>query len=67
MFYVVVVFRNASKIFSSIREKLDFIDHLLNLLKEKLEKSSSHLSLIADSAIKLVTYIIDKQQKKQKK
>lgn len=54
------ILRNANRVATSLRLKLELIDKILNLVKEKLEKGASHLGLIADSAIKLVSYFIER-------
>lgn len=62
MYYFIVMLRDFSRMTSSFREKLDLIDNILNLVKRKLEKSSDHLSIIADGVIKLVTFLIEKKK-----
>jgi len=52
---------------TSIREKLETVDKILKLVKEKMEKGSNHMAVIADSAIKLVGFFMEKQGKKSKK
>jgi len=61
-----MIMRNANKMMTSARQKLELIDKILKIVKDKLEKSSSHLSVIADSAIKLAGFMIDKQKKTKK-
>lgn len=58
------ILHNANRVATSLRLKLELIDKILNLVKEKLEKGASHLGLIADSAIKLVGYFIERQVEK---
>ena len=62
MYYLIVMLRNASKMTVSIREKLELVDKILKLVKDKLEKGSNHVALISDSVIKLVGFLIDKQK-----
>jgi len=62
IFYVVVMLRNVSKMTVSIREKLEIVDKILKLIKEKLEKGSNHMALVSDSVIKLVGFLMDKQK-----
>ena len=61
------ILHNANRVATSLRLKLELIDKILNLVKEKLEKGASHLGLIADSAIKLVSYFIERQVEKPPK
>ena len=62
IFYVVVMLRHLGKITANLRGKMELIDKILKLVKEKLEKGSDHMALIADSAIKLVGFMMDKQK-----
>ena len=62
LYYVVVMLRNVSKMTISIREKMEVVDKILKLVKEKLEKGSSHMAMISDSAIKLVGLLMEKQR-----
>jgi len=64
MYYLVVMLRNVSRMTTSIREKLELVDSILKLVKDKLEKGSNHMAVIADSAIKLVGLFMEKQSKK---
>ncbi len=61
------ILHNANRVATSLRLKLELIDKILNLVKEKLEKGASHLGLIADSAIKLVGYFIERQAERPSK
>ena len=62
IFYVIVMLRNVSKMTISIREKLEVVDKILKLIKEKLEKGSNSMALLSDSAIKLAGFLINKQK-----
>src|SRR3989338_2538005 len=64
LYYMITMLRNASKMTASIREKLELVDKILKLVKDKLEKGSNHMALISDSVIKLVGLAMEKQQKK---
>jgi hypothetical protein len=63
LYYVVMMLRNASKITTSIREKMEIVDKILKLVHQKLETGSNHMAVLADSAIKLVGFIMEKQGK----
>src|SRR3989344_8763536 len=67
MYYLVVMLRNVSRMTTSIREKLVLVDSILKLVKDKLEKGSNHMAVIADSAIKLVGLFMEKQGKEARK
>jgi len=64
MWYGIAMLRNLSKVTVSIRKKMETVDKILDLIKAKLEQGSNHLGMLADSAIKLVGYIVDSQKKK---
>jgi len=59
---MITMLRNASKMTASIREKLELVDKILKLVKDKLEKGSNHMALISDSVIKLVGFFMEKQK-----
>lgn len=66
MYYLVVMLRNVSRMTTSVREKLELVDSILKLVKDKLEKGSNHMAVIADSTIKLVGLFMEKQKKNKK-
>lgn len=61
LYYLLQILRHANRVATSVRLKLVVVDRILDLVKDKLEKGASHLGLIADSAIKLVSYFIERQ------
>jgi len=63
LYYIIVMLKNFSKMTISIREKMETVDKILKLVKEKLEKGSNHMAVLADSAIKLVGFFMEKQKK----
>lgn len=65
LYYFIVMLRNMAKMTASIRDKLETVDKILHLVKDKLEKGSNHMAMISDSAIKLVGFLIDKQSQKK--
>ncbi len=67
LYYVISMLRDVSKITSGARAKFELIDSILHLAKDKLEKSSSHMAILADSAMKIVTMVIDKKTTAKKK
>ena len=67
MYYLIMILRNFGKMTLSIREKLELVDKILNLVKEKLEKGSNHMALVSDSVIKLVGFLMEKQSKSSNK
>ena len=67
LYHLLNVLRNANRISTSVRLKLEVVDRILELVKDKLEKGASNLNLIADSAIKLVGFLIERQAEKPKR
>ena len=63
LYYMISIMRNASKIIVSVREKLELVDNILKLIKDKLESGSNHMAILSDSAIKLVGFLIEKNKK----
>ena len=63
MYYMISMLRTMHQITSGVRDKLDLLDKILKLVKDKLEKGSNHISVIADSVIKLVGLAMEKQGK----
>ncbi|MFA6254446.1 MAG: hypothetical protein WC675_00245 [Patescibacteria group bacterium] len=63
LYYVIMMLKNVSKMTISVREKLETVDKILKLVKEKLEKGSNHMAVLADSAIKMVGFLMEKQSK----
>jgi len=63
MYYMIVMLKDFARMSTSVREKLELVDSILKLIKQKLERGSDHMAIIADSAIKLVGFIMDKQKK----
>ena len=63
IYYVAMMLRNTNKMMTSIRDKMEMVDSILKLVKEKLEKSTSHLGILADSAIKMAGYFVEQKKK----
>jgi len=63
LYYIISVMRSVAKITDSAKKKMEMIDDILKLVKDKLDKGSNHMSILADSAIKLVGFVMEKQKK----
>jgi len=66
LYYVVTMLKDFSRMTTSIREKLELVDNILKLVKDKLERGSDHMAIIADSAIKIVGFFMEKQKEGDK-
>jgi 20S proteasome alpha/beta subunit len=67
LYYIVVMLKNFSRMTISVREKLELADKILKLVHEKLESGSNHVAVIAESVIKMVGFLMDKQESKSGK
>lgn len=67
MYYFISTLRNVSNIITGVKEKMDTIDKILNLVHDKLEKGSSHMAILSETAVRLVGHLIDKQTGKKSK
>lgn len=50
LFYLIKVFRSASKTIDKTQETIKMIDSFVNSLKDKINKSTSHLLLLGELA-----------------
>ncbi|MFC1612641.1 hypothetical protein ACFL29_02205 [Patescibacteria group bacterium] len=57
--YVISAVRSASKILKEIRRKYTMLEKAVMVIKERLEKSSSHLGLIAEAVKHIVMHFIE--------
>ncbi|MFA6427934.1 MAG: hypothetical protein WCW02_00115 [Candidatus Buchananbacteria bacterium] len=67
MFYLIMIFRDFSKITSSFRKKLELIDGILKGLKERLENTSASMGLLVEGVSKIVKYFQERAEKKETK
>ena len=49
IYYFVMMLRDARKIVTSIKHKIDLVDTILRIVKEKLERTSGHLAVITET------------------
>lgn len=61
LFYVVSIIGSVRKVIKGIQEKLEKVDELINLVKDKVEHSATYLPLIVEGIGKLVDYFKDKK------
>lgn len=62
MYYLIVMLKNVSKMTVSVREKLELVDNILKLVKDKLETGSNHMAMVTDTVIKLAGFMMEKQR-----
>ena len=61
MYYFVMIVKHAHDMVQSIREKINRVEKILNLIQEKVEHSASYLPLLAEGVTKIVKYFVEKK------
>ena len=67
MYYLIMMLRDMHKVIGSIKQKIDLVDKVLQMIKEKLEKTSSHFTLMADTIMKVAGFFLERQPQRKKK
>ncbi|MFH1598345.1 MAG: hypothetical protein ABIB97_04760 [Patescibacteria group bacterium] len=67
LWYVIRVMRQANHLVDSIKAKVEAIDGILKSIRQKLDNSASHLSLLAKGITQIMGYLKTRQDKKSKK
>jgi hypothetical protein len=62
MYHMIAMLRDVNRIASSIRHKMELMDRILVLVREKLEHSASHMTILADAAMKLVSHFMEQKE-----
>ncbi len=63
-YYLIMIVRNVNQTVQEVHHKLQLIDRVANAVREKLEKSSSYLFIIAEGIKQGVGYLMDKKRKR---
>ena len=66
IYYVAMLLRQAYDLTKTVKEKLEKVETLIDFAKNKIDKSSSHLALVAEGVGQLVKYLIEKKSTKAK-
>ncbi|PLX26972.1 hypothetical protein C0583_05275 [Candidatus Parcubacteria bacterium] len=66
LYYMVQVGRNIFIMVKGFKEKIDRIDEILKILKDKIEHSTSYLLLIGEGVKKLVEIMKKREEKEDK-
>ncbi|MBI5621882.1 hypothetical protein HY933_03400 [Candidatus Falkowbacteria bacterium] len=61
LYYVAMLLKQAYDLTRSIKEKLEKVDALIDFAKNKIEKTSSHLGLVAAGVGQLVKFLINRR------
>ena len=64
LYYMAQILRNINKLMTSVRSKLELVESLLHTIKDKIEKSSSHLALLAEGVAQAVGMVKNRVEKK---
>jgi hypothetical protein len=71
VYYVAMLLKQAYDLTRSFKNKVEKLDNLIDFAKAKIEKSSSHLALVAEGVGQLAKFLInrklDKKEKTKKK
>jgi len=66
LYYVIMMLRQANKVITSFREKMEKISQTVEKIKEKFENTSTYLGLIGKAVEKMVEFIGEKKKKSRK-
>jgi predicted PurR-regulated permease PerM len=67
LYYLAAILRQIYQAIQNWKNRLEKIDEILGLIKEKIEQASSSLVLIAEGVRKSIEFLVRKQTKKKKK
>lgn len=67
IYYFAMIFREAKKIVTDVRQKIELVEALITTLKEKIEHTSSYMKLLVESAGNIVEFLKDRKEEKVKK
>ena len=66
IYYLIKIFRSADKIISRTENTISKVDDLVDFLKDKIKKSTSHLILLAELIKQGMKLLQDRKEKKEK-
>jgi len=67
LYYIAMMLKQGYDLARGVKEKMKKVESLIDLAKSRLEKSSSHLALVAEGVGQLVKYLMSRQEKKKDK
>ncbi len=65
--YLALMLRDAKRITGSIRKKIDFVDQILEIIKNKVETTANYLPPLIEGAGKLMEHFKAKRKTKKPK
>ena len=67
IYYVAMILRDVKKVAKDIRRKIELVEEILTIFKNKIEHTSSHLKLLVESAGNIVEFLKDRREEKEEK
>jgi hypothetical protein len=64
IFYVAMILKEFKKIVFDVRRKIELVETVLNVLKDKIEHTSSYLKLLMESVGSIVEFLKDRKEEK---
>lgn len=65
LYYFISIIGNVRSVIKSVKEKLEKVDELINLVKEKVEHSATYLGVIVEGVGKIIDYVKEKKSKEE--
>lgn len=65
IYYVAMILREFKKITFDVRKKIELVETVLNVLKDKIEHTSSYMKLLVESAGNIVEFLKDRKEEKE--
>jgi len=67
IFYLAMILRQSFKIIKEMRERINKIDEVIKIIKEKASKKSAHIALVGEGVKKIFEIIKKNSEKSSKK
>jgi len=64
IYQIVTIMRNVNNVISDLHEAISKIEGTMNTIKSRFESHTSNLGIIAEGAKQVVSYVLDKNKKK---
>lgn len=61
LYYIALILRDAYRMFSDMRQRLDAVDQFLKVVTEKLEHTTSYLGLLVEGFGRLIAFLQERQ------
>lgn len=67
IYYIAMILRDVKKVAKDIRKKIELVEEILMIFKDKIEHTSSHLKLLVESASNIVEFLKERREEKETK